>query len=249
MLNSRLSSPWTFSQGFILLFCFMSLYTAISMGHMLWVKLSIGYQAYFADSTTMPAKLLIFNQMLKAGLIFAVMAVALKHKGLCWRAVGFKAFRKKWLYLAILLAIAGFGVRVVLARWMVFVMPQWQAFTAAPLQLSETSIPALSLFLGLTVLVTPVAEEIFFRGFLFRWMASRRPIWLAAIISSVIFGASHIVPAQAISAALMSLVIIYLYVASGSIWPAIICHITNNFLSISANLLPQTAFFQALTAS
>ncbi|ALS98855.1 hypothetical protein AT746_11615 [Lacimicrobium alkaliphilum] len=225
----------------------MLLYTAISMGHMLWVKHSIGYQAYFAGSTTMPAKLLVFNQALKAGLIFTVIAVALKHKGLCWQAVGFKPFRTKWLYLAVFLAIAGFLVRVVLAKWMVFVMPQWHAFTAAPLQLSETSIPALSLFLGLTVLVTPVAEEVFFRGFLFQWFASRRPLWLAAIISSVIFGASHIVPAQAISAALMSLIIIYLYVASGSIWPAIICHITNNLFSISANLFPQTAFFQSLT--
>lgn len=239
MLNSRLSSPWTFSQGFILLFCFMMLYTALSMGHMLWVKYSIGFDAYFADSTTMPAKLLIFNQLLKAGLIFVVMAVALKHKGLCWQAVGFRTFRKKWLYLAVLLAIAGFLVRVLLARWMVFVMPHWHAFTAAPLQLSETGLPALALFLGLTVLVTPVAEEIFFRGFLFQWFASRRPVWLAAVISSVIFGASHIVPAQAISAALMSLIIIYLYVASDSIWPAIVCHITNNLLSIAANLIPQ----------
>ncbi|WP_373286091.1 hypothetical protein [Lacimicrobium alkaliphilum] len=32
-------------------------------------------------------------------------------------------------------------------------------------------------------------------------MASRRPVWLAAIISSIIFGASHIIPSQAISAA------------------------------------------------
>lgn len=239
MLKLRLSSPWTFSQGFILLFFFMLLYTVISMGHMLWVKYNIGFDAYFADSSTMPAKLLIFNQVLKAGLIFFVLALALKKKGLSWTVLGLVRTTKKWLCLAVVLALVGFALRVVLAKWMVFMLPQWQAFTAAPLQLSETSMSALSIFLALTVVVTPVAEEVFFRGFLFQWMASRRPVWAAAVISSVIFGASHIIPAQAISAALMSLIIIYLYVASGSLWPAIVCHMVNNLLSITANLIPQ----------
>ncbi|WP_413242898.1 CPBP family intramembrane glutamic endopeptidase [Pseudidiomarina sp.] len=88
----------------------------------------------------------------------------------------------------------------------------------------------------MTVLITPVVEEIFFRGFLFQWMASRHRLWLAALISSVMFGASHIIPPQTISAAIMSLLITYLFVASKSLWPPIVCHIVSNLLSVSGNL-------------
>lgn len=135
------------------------------------------------------------------------------------------------------LAVAGFLLRIVLAKLMVFALPDWAAFAAAPIELAATNWLQLTFFLMMTVLITPVAEEIFFRGFLFQWMASRHRLWLAALISSVMFGASHIIPPQAISAAIMSLLIIYLFVTSKSLWPPIVCHIVNNLLSVSGNLL------------
>jgi len=41
------------------------------------------------------------------------------------------------------------------------------------------------------VLLAPFAEELFFRGFLFRALRSRFSLWPSAILSSVIFGAVH----------------------------------------------------------
>ena len=64
-----------------------------------------------------------------------------------------------------------------------------------------------------------------------------RPVWLAAIISSVMFGAAHILPPQAISAALMALILCWLYWRTGSVWPAIAAHITNNALGIGLGLV------------
>ena len=88
------------------------------------------------------------------------------------------------------------------------------------------------MFLVTTILVTPFAEEIFFRGFLFKWMSGHRPIWLAALVSSTLFGVMHILPPQAISAALLALVLCWLYWRTGSIWPAIAAHVVNNALGV-----------------
>jgi membrane protease YdiL (CAAX protease family) len=47
----------------------------------------------------------------------------------------------------------------------------------------------------LAVLVAPVAEELYFRGILFRSLRDRHGFWLGAIVSGLIFGAVHYVPA------------------------------------------------------
>jgi membrane protease YdiL (CAAX protease family) len=47
----------------------------------------------------------------------------------------------------------------------------------------------------LAVFVAPVAEELYFRGILFRSVRDRHGFWLGAIASGLIFGAVHYVPA------------------------------------------------------
>jgi membrane protease YdiL (CAAX protease family) len=47
----------------------------------------------------------------------------------------------------------------------------------------------------LAVLVAPVAEELYFRGIVFRSLRDRHGFWLGAIVSGLIFGAVHYVPA------------------------------------------------------
>ncbi len=122
-------------------------------------------------------------------------------------------------------------------KWMAAEIPAWAQFMKPPVSDLSMDVILLIGFLFLTIIITPIAEELFFRGFLFQWMAGRRPWWIAALVSSAMFGASHIIPPQAISAALMSLALIYLFVASGSIWPPILCHVINNAISIGGNLL------------
>ncbi|KFZ32069.1 hypothetical protein IDSA_05190 [Pseudidiomarina salinarum] len=238
MLNSKLAGPWSRKQGFAILISFVVIYFGLSWLSMLAVKYTIGFAALWGDSKSPPAILLTLSQLLKALVILAVIwSLALKRYQVSWSALGFRRVSVRWLYLAAGIAIAGFLLRILLAKVMVFAVPDWAAFAAAPIQLAGTSTLQLILFLVMTVLITPVVEEVFFRGFLFQWMASRHRLWLAALISSVMFGASHIIPPQAISAALMSLLIIYLFVASKSLWPPIVCHIVNNLLSVSGNLL------------
>ncbi|WP_196138949.1 CPBP family intramembrane glutamic endopeptidase [Aliikangiella sp. G2MR2-5] len=238
MLNQRLESPWNFSQGLLVLVTFIVLYIALTAAHMLWVKSTVGFEVYLKSDTDFYTKVLMSGQIFKGlAILAAIWFMALKRHRLNWTSLGFVSTTKKWLAIALLVACLGFVLRLLLMKWLAVEIPGWTRFMQPPLKDLSLSGITLALFLLLTVILTPIVEEIFFRGFLFRWMANRRPVWLAAVISSAMFGASHIVPPQAISAALMSFLIIYLYVKSGSIWPAIFCHIVNNAISFCGNLL------------
>jgi uncharacterized protein len=68
--------------------------------------------------------------------------------------------------------------------------------TTTPDQLpSDLSTTAAAASVVLAVLVAPIAEELFFRGIVFRSIRDRRGFWLGAIVSGLLFGAAHYVPA------------------------------------------------------
>ena len=230
--------PWNFKQGFLILVSFTLLYISLSALHMVWVKSTIGFDEYIKNDTDFYTKLLIAGQSIKAVAIFlTIYFIALKRYQLNWHQLGFVPTTKRWLLMAVLVAIVGFFLRLLLMKFMAYEMPEWARFMKPPLHNLHISGAVLGAFLLLTIIITPVVEEVFFRGFLFQWMSGHRPVWLAAIVSSLMFGVSHIIPPQAISAALMSLMIIALYVYSRSLWPAIVCHMFNNALSIGGNIL------------
>jgi membrane protease YdiL (CAAX protease family) len=85
----------------------------------------------------------------------------------------------------------------------------------------------------LVVVAAPVSEEVFFRGFMFAGLRARMPFGLAASITGVIFGLSHsptgitAVPQLTV----LGLVLAWLYEKTGSLWPPILVHLTNNAIA------------------
>jgi membrane protease YdiL (CAAX protease family) len=71
---------------------------------------------------------------------------------------------------------------------------------------------ALALLGPVVILGAPAAEEIFFRGFLFRGLRRRFRFWPAALISGAAFGAVHIIPVTARQAAGTALIAPALFV-------------------------------------
>jgi membrane protease YdiL (CAAX protease family) len=84
------------------------------------------------------------------------------------------------------------------------------------------------------IAVAPVAEEILFRGFIFRVLRVRMGFWAAALIDGVLFGLVHgslvIVPVLAF----LGVVLCWVYERTGSIFPCIAIHVLNNTLSYGA---------------
>lgn len=81
------------------------------------------------------------------------------------------------------------------------------------------------------VVLTPIAEEILFRGYLYGKLRSRWPIWATITAVSVLFGLAHGQANVAIMTASMSIVMCITRELSDSIYPSIIIHAIKNALA------------------
>lgn len=92
--------------------------------------------------------------------------------------------------------------------------------------------------LGVLVLVlvvvvgAPIAEEVFYRGFLQRAMARKLPIWPTMVITSVLFGASHFQALQFPALATFGLVLSILAHRTGRLGLNIWAHVGFNATTV-----------------
>jgi membrane protease YdiL (CAAX protease family) len=92
--------------------------------------------------------------------------------------------------------------------------------------------------IGFSVVVAaPVAEEIFFRGFIFAGLRRRMPFVAAGLISGVLFSLAHTDPGLILPFTLVGLVLAFAYERTGSLYAAIGVHFIFNALSFLALLL------------
>ncbi len=82
------------------------------------------------------------------------------------------------------------------------------------------------------VLVAPICEEIFFRGFLLPGLQKSMPAWLAIVITSLIFAAAHASPGSFVLLFILAIFLGMMRVATGSIWPGVILHMANNAIGL-----------------
>lgn len=81
------------------------------------------------------------------------------------------------------------------------------------------------------VVIAPIAEEILFRGYLFGKLRQYVSLGWAILITSVLFGLVHMAWNVGIDTFALSVVMCLLVYWSGSIWPAVLLHITKNFIA------------------
>lgn len=94
-------------------------------------------------------------------------------------------------------------------------------------------VPTTFMNVFTSIILAPVAEELFFRGVVLKQL-SRVSGRFAIVISAVIFGLMHGNPYQAVMAFLIGLVLGYITIETDSVVPAIICHMAvNTVASIS----------------
>jgi membrane protease YdiL (CAAX protease family) len=93
------------------------------------------------------------------------------------------------------------------------------------------AIAAVALIAG----AAPIAEESFFRGFFFGGLRGRLPMWPAAVISGLVFGAVHAPegPTAVVPLAMLGVALALLYERTGSLWPCIFAHCLNNSLALA----------------
>ncbi len=81
------------------------------------------------------------------------------------------------------------------------------------------------------VVVTPIAEEVFFRGFLLRGLANRWGTVPGIIVSAAIFAGLHFQPGVLLPVFFTGLLLGTLYWQSKSLWPGIMAHAGQNLIA------------------
>jgi uncharacterized protein len=170
-------------------------------------------------------------------LFLGVYLIALRPKQLSWSEVGVKAFNvKDWKIIIIysVILLVGAVIIVVLTS---FIGNSWENSKTESLQQNATFFTILLAFISAAI-ISPIYEEIFYRGFLYRWLRTRIGLTGALLLSSLIFTIIHIptynvMPVNFFSGILFALA----YERTNSIWPSVLIHgLTNGIMVLLASL-------------
>ncbi len=156
---------------------------------------------------------------------------------LTWAELGIAPPRWRWLWL--LLAVGVTLLLLPLRGLIGLIVQQWFGGGLEGMQSrldlllgSELSWPRFFATLLGAGLLAPVAEELFFRGFLYTALRQRFGIAAAVTISSAVFAVGHIDALGVVAASfIMGIALALAYEYTRSLWVAIAIHAFNNSLA------------------
>jgi len=144
---------------------------------------------------------------------------------------------------SIILGFALHPAYMLLARWVMFAYPISESALASMHPLTDQIAITPWLSLVLLMAVTPaICEELAFRGFIFGGLLRDRQPLRAILISAVVFGISHGVLQQSISATVMGILLGWVSWRTNSVLPTMLIHVINNGLSVSLPRIAQADF-------
>ena len=216
-----LSVPWTASDVW---------WGLAGMG--LWLGLALGAMALVRslDWDLDPSLSVTVLELL---LLIPVWWLAVHRYGVGWEALGLRGFGGRAL---------GVGCGLMVASWL-FNLVYSLVLSQFGLQMQTDLIPILSelsapwLFAIGAVVVAPLVEEIFFRGFVFAGLRERYGWRNAGLLSAGFFAVVHLQPTSILPIFILGFIFAYLYERSGSIWPAVLMHVSSNALALGAAYL------------
>lgn len=232
------------------LLLFLGCQSLVSLGYTLVITL----YAYLNPGITIDPLTLIFSCTDQISLISGLLTLVilalfflLRHKNPL-KESGVLATR--WRYVAraaaatpLLQAAVSLVLGLLPEEWM-------ESYAEASAPLNQTGV----LMVIATVVIAPVVEELIFRGLILSRLARAMPSWLAALLSSLVFGLCHAQAVWIAYAFVMGLIFSYMTLSSRSIWPSLAAHFLFNALGQLSVYLPETeaagmGFFLALVAA
>jgi membrane protease YdiL (CAAX protease family) len=174
-----------------------------------------------------------FASSFHGGLLLAVWVFAVRRYRERWAALGLRrargaaAFGLPWLALLLsILFTALYGATVESLGI--------ELLTPRPM---ESGILGHGFARGINALSivawVPFVEEVFFRGFLMAALVEPLGALRAAVVSSLIFAAGHLMLSAMIPFFFTGLLLSWLYIRTGSVWPPMAAHAAQNLLALS----------------
>ncbi|MFC7679258.1 CPBP family intramembrane glutamic endopeptidase [Paenibacillus sp. GCM10028914] len=214
--NWKLKDPWTWREFAALLllefgFVIGLLKFAVKPLYTYW----LGDELYSGTLTGLTIAIVLLG---------GVYLIALRPKQLSWRELGVRAFpAKDWGRILLWTVVLIIGSVLVMELTNLLGNTYENSKTEA-MQQHVTFVTVLIAFVSAAI-ISPLYEEIFYRGFIYRWLRTRLSMRWAIILSSLIFTIVHIPTYNAMPVNFISgIVFAWAYERTNSIWPAVIVH-------------------------
>jgi membrane protease YdiL (CAAX protease family) len=93
----------------------------------------------------------------------------------------------------------------------------------------------VAIYLILTCLLAPLAEETIFRGYVYAGLRRALPMPVAIVASAALFAGTHLSLSAGgmLAVAGVGAMLAYLYERTGSLWPGVVAHLAHNLLALS----------------
>lgn len=155
-----------------------------------------------------------------------------------WRALGFRPFNvRRGLALAAIVVLGGLLINILYDMLMTSL---WEEPSSSVILEFTDSGLGLATIAILAVVAAPIAEEIFFRGFLFSGIGRRYGYGWGAVVSALLFSIAHVMqPGAFLPIFLFGLLLAWLYRRIGSIWACITAHSAYNSIALLFMILYQ----------
>ncbi len=188
---------------------------------------------------------LILTIVILDGIFLAVPAiVSLRRYRLGWEGLGFRSFDRDKFWMAVVAAAGAWGAVIVYGLLLTLVFGEG----AAPEQDIEDLFDSRAVLpvVGIAVvLVAPLAEEVFFRGFVFPGLIRPVGVFGAILVSGLLFGMFHVTGADSAGLVIpftpIGMLFAWLYFKTGTLWTSIVSHLVFNLVSFI--LLASTVTF------
>lgn len=218
-------SPWSWKE-LTLLLVLVLVFVPIFIEYLLMQALTDAIQNDLYSGTLIG---FIMSIVFTLGVYF----IAIKPKKLFWEEVGLQRFPKTYWG-----AIIGWTIVLIIGSILLsFVFELlFQIGTdnskTESLQKKLSAINFMVAFVSAAI-ISPIYEEIFYRGFLYRWFRSKYGIFIGMFVSSFIFMIVHIPTFNSLPYTFLAgLIFAWTYEKTNSVYPAMIIHALFNGLSI-----------------
>jgi uncharacterized protein len=167
-------------------------------------------------------------------LVGSVYLLGLRRRGLSWQDIGLRHLSPNWLMGVIAISIIVIPLSGLISALIMLILnrplenPQLEFLI--PEGFTWTGAVGMLVLGGIAV---PFAEEVFFRGVLYKWIRQHWGLWPGVLISSLIFGLVHIDIAVAGAAFVLGIILALIYEYSRSLWSAVLVHAINNSVKIA----------------
>ncbi|WP_145044459.1 MULTISPECIES: CPBP family intramembrane glutamic endopeptidase [Paenibacillus] len=165
-------------------------------------------------------------------LLLGIYLVALRPQKLSWTEVGLKGFPAKdwwritlWTLMLIVLSVGAVYLTSLFGN----------TVDNSKTESLKQSVTVFTILIGVVSagIVSPVYEEIFYRGFIYRWLRTRVNMSWAIVISSLIFTVAHYPTMNAMPVNFISgVVLAWTYERTGSVVPGMIVHGVFNTIAV-----------------